>query len=194
MKDLIFTAVSTFLPLTLLHLLSEGTPLMAQPGQGQPQGAASPGQGLGAYSLPPGQITEKDIPRIKTVMQDVLKTLSESNKSGKKRSDYQDIRSGILSFQQWLKQQGCVSRASTTYDLDATDRYAENIFVPYPGQLPFDIVFRMGGDTERQYRLMIFVSTVDFLDFGSLVENKSVAGVAALGNWPSSYMDVRPRI
>ncbi len=52
----------------------------------------------------------------------------------------------------------------------------------------------MGGDVNKQHRLMIFVSAVDFLSFGSLVENKSVGGVPILKNWPSSYLEVRPRI
>lgn len=209
MKNSVFMIISSFLPLALLNLFSQGNSSMAQsqpgqtqPGQpqmGQPQmGQQQPGltlgQGLEAFSLPVGTITENDISRIKTVIEQVLIKISESMKSAGKRADYQTIKSGILSFQDWLKVQGCISQASTTYDLEATDRYSENIFVPYPGQLPFDIIFKMGGDVKKQHRLMIFVSTVDYLRFGSLVENKSVGGVTALKNWPSSYMDVRPRI
>lgn len=144
--------------------------------------------------MPAGPITEKDMPRIKAVIQQVLSKISESKKSSGKRSDYQAIKSVILTFQDWLKLQGCVSQASTTYDLEATDKYSENIFVPYPGQLPFDIVFKMGGDTKKQHRLMVFVSPIDLLDFGSLVENKSIGGVPALKNWPSEYLEARPRI
>jgi hypothetical protein len=149
---------------------------------------------LEAYSLPAGPVTESDIPRIKTVIQQALSKISESKKSAGKRPDYQTIKSGILIFQDWLNRQGCISHASTTYDLEATDKYSENIFAVYPGQLPFDIVFKMGGDVKKQYRLLIFVSTVDLLDFASLVENKSLGGVPALKNWPSSYMETRPRI
>lgn len=186
--------ISSFLPLALLNLFAESNSTLAQPQQGQPQKDAPMSQGLEAYSLPVGAITENDIPRIKTIIQQVLKKISESRKSAGKRSDYQTVKSGVLTFQDWLKRQGCISQASTTYDLEAADKYSENIFMTYPGQLPFDIVFKMGGDLKRQHRLMIFVSTIDLLDFGSLVENKSVGGVPALKNWPSSYMDVRPRI
>jgi hypothetical protein len=52
----------------------------------------------------------------------------------------------------------------------------------------------MGGDTKKQHRLMVFVSPIDLLDFGSLVENKSIGGVPALKNWPSEYLEARPRI
>jgi hypothetical protein len=194
MKNLFFMAVSSFLPFTLLNLFSESNSALAQPQTGQPQRGAPTGQGLEAYSLPAGPITEKDMPRIKAVIQQVLSKISESKKSSGKRSDYQAIKSVILTFQDWLKLQGCVSQASTTYDLEATDKYSENIFVPYPGQLPFDIVFKMGGDTKKQHRLMVFVSPIDLLDFGSLVENKSIGGVPALKNWPSEYLEARPRI
>jgi len=199
MKNIFFMALSFFLPLTLLNLFAENNSSIAQPqpGQpqtGQPQGGETSGRGLEAYSLPAGTITENDMPRIKTVIQQVLTKISESGKSAGKRADYQTIKSGILTFQDWLRRQGCVSQASTTYDLAATERYSENIFMTYPGQLPFDIVFKMGGDAKKQHRLLIFVSTFDLFDFGSLVENKSIGGVPALKNWPSAYLETRPRI
>jgi hypothetical protein len=161
---------------------------------GQAQGGLSAIQGLEAFSLPVVPITENDMPRIKTVIQEVLKKISESKKSAGKRADYQTVKAVILTFQEWLRKQGCVSQASTTYDFENTDKYSENIFVPYPGQLPFDIVFNMGGETKKQHRLMIFVSVIDLLDFGSLVENKSIGGVPALKNWPGGYLEVHPRI
>jgi hypothetical protein len=193
MKNSFFMIISSLLPLAVLRLFAQSNSSMAQPPMGQPQGGA-PVQGLGAFSLPPGPIAENDLPRIRTVIQQALDKLSESKKSAGKRSDNQTIRTGMLTFQDWLRQQGCVSQASTTYDLEATDKYSENIFVPSPGQLPIDIVFKMAGDAKKQHRLMIFVSTVDFLKFGSLVENKSIGGVPALKNWPGSYMETRPRI
>jgi hypothetical protein len=199
MKNTLFMIISSFLPLALLKLFAQSNSSMAQPQQGQPQmgqpqGGPSQVRGLETFSLPVGPITENDMPRIKTVIQQVLNKISESKKSAGKRSDYQTIKSVILTFQDWLKRQGCVSQASTTYDLEATDKYSENIFVPYPGQLPFDIVFNMGAGVKKQHRLLIFVSPVDLLDFASLVENKSIGGVPALKNWPSSYMEARPRI
>jgi hypothetical protein len=163
-------------------------PQTAQSQMGQPQKGASSSQGLEAFSLPAGLLTENDIPRIITVIQQALDKISESKKSAGKRSDYQTIKSGILVFQDWLKQQGCISQASSTYDLEAADKYSENIFLPSPGQLPFDIVFKMVGDIKKQYRMLIFVSTVDFLKFASLVENKSLGGVPVPKNWPKNYM------
>jgi hypothetical protein len=194
MKNLLFMTISSFLPLAFFNLFAEGNSSMAQPQMGQPQQGAALSQGLEAYSLPAGIITENDMPRIKAVIEQVLNKISESMKSAGKRTDYQGIKSGILNFQDWLKRQGCVGQASTTYNLEATDKYSENIFMTYPGQLPFDIVFKMGGDIKKQHRLLIFVSTVDFLKLASLVENKSIGGVAVLKNWPSAYLDVRPRI
>jgi len=185
--------ISSFLPLAVLKLFAQSNSSMAQPPI-QPQGGASHVQGLGVFSLPSGPITENDLPQIRTVIQQALDKLSESKKSAGKISDNQTIRTGILTFQNWLQQQACVNQASTTYDLEAIDKYSENIFVPSPGQLPFDIVFKIAGDVKKQHRLMIFVSAVDFLKFGSLVENKSIGGVPALKNWPSSYMETRPRI
>jgi hypothetical protein len=199
MKNTLFMVISSFLPLALLKLFAQNNSSMAQPQQGQPQmgqpqGGPSPVQGLETFSLPVGTITENDMPRIKAVIQQVLKKISESKKSAGKRADYQTVKSVVITFQEWLRQQGCVSQASTTYDLENTDKYSENIFMTYPGQLPFDIVFRMGGEMKKQHRLLIFVSTIDLLDFASLVENKSIGGVPALKNWPSGYLEVRPRI
>lgn len=194
MKNSFFMIISSFLPLAVLKLFAQSNTSMAQPRMGRPQVGASPGQELAAFSLPAGPITEKDMPQIKDVIQRALDKLSESKKSAGKRSDYQTIKSGMLSFQDWLKSQGCINQVSSTYDLETTEKYSENIFVPSPGQLPFDIIFKMAGDAKKQHRLLIFVSTVDFLRFGSLVENKSVGGVPALKNWPSSYMETRPRI
>ncbi|GEM_PF-2409387 len=214
MKNTFFIIISSFLPLTLLKLFAQGNSLMAQPQPGQSQpGQSQPGQpqmgqpqigqsqmgaslsqGLETYSLPAGPITENDLPRIKIVIQEVLDKISKSKKSAGKSIDYQSIRSSILVFQDWLNRQGCISKASTTYNLELTDKYSQNIFWTYPGQLPFDIIFNMGTEVKKQHRLLIFVSTVDLFDLASLVENKSTGGVPALKNWPSSYLEVRPRI
>ena len=121
-----------------------------------------------------------------------MNKINESGRSSGKRADDQTIKSGMLTFQDWLKRQGCISQASTTYDLEAADKYSDNIFFTYPGQLPFDIVFRMEGDMKKPYRLLIFVTRVDLFNFASLVENKSINGVPALKNWPSSYLEKRP--
>lgn len=217
MKNTFFMIISSFLPMTLVNLFAQSNSSKAQPPQmGQPQGGqpqmrqgqpgqpmmgmgqaqrgASLSQSLDAYSLPAGAITESDIPKIKTVIQQALDKLSGSLKSAGKKADYQTIKSGILAFQDWLKKQGCVSQASSTYDLEAADKYSENIFVTYPGQLPFDIVFKMEGDMKKPYRMLMFVSMVDFLNLASLVENKSIGGVPFPKGWPKdtwSYWEPR---
>lgn len=200
MENSIFIIISSFLPLILLYLFAEGNsslgqPQMSQPQMGQQQRGASLGQSLKAYSLPTGTITENDMPKIKTTIQQVLGKISESMKPAGKRSDYQTIKSYILTFQDWLKVQGCVSQASTTYDIETPDNYSENIFITYPGQLPLDIVFKMEGDIQKPYRLLIFVTGVDLFNFGSLVENKSLGGVPVPKSWPKdslSYWEDRP--
>jgi hypothetical protein len=192
MGNSLLMIISSFLPLTLFSLFAESNSTLAQPQIGQPQRGASLNQDLEAYSLPTGTITENDIPKIKTAIQQVLNKINESGRSSGKRADDQTIKSGTLTFLDWLKRQGCISQASTTYDLEAADKYSDNIFFTYPGQLPFDIVFRMEGDMKKPYRLLIFVTRVDLFNFASLVENKSINGVPALKNWPSSYLEKRP--
>jgi hypothetical protein len=207
MEKAFFAKIGSFFRGTRLNLLAQGNPLAGQaqevpPQMGpvqmeRPQTGAALDQELEAYSLPRGKIAENDMPRIKAVIQQALDKINESLKSvgqSKNRSDLRYIKSGILAFQDWLKKQGCVNQASTSYDIETTGKYSENIFVPYPGQLPFDLVFKMGGESKRPYRLLLFVTTVDLFSFASLVENKSAGGVPALKNWPSSYMQKRPEI
>lgn len=198
MKNTLFVIISSFLPLTLLNLFAERNSL-AQPQQGQtrtgqPQRGSSLSQGLKGYSLPTGTIRQNDIPHIKTIIRQVLGKISESMKSAGNRADYQTIKSGILTFRDWLKAQECVSQASTTYDIETTDKYSDTFFITYPGQLPFDIVFNMEGDIKKPYRMLMFVSTVDFLNLGSFVENKSIGGVPFPKSWPKdtwSYWEPR---
>ena len=188
MKKLFFMITFSLFLLTGLNLFTPNNSLTAQPQWGQPQMGPSLSQELEAHSLPVGPITENDIPRIDTIIKQVLNKISESMKSAGQAgntSDYQPIKSGILVFQDWLNQQECVSQASAMYDVEATDKYSEHIFMTYPGQLPFDIIFNMGGDIKKQYRLLIFVSTVDLFDFASLVENKTLQGVPVPKNWPN---------
>lgn len=196
MKNTLFMIFSSFLPLAILKLFAQSNSSLAQPQQGQPQmgqpqRGSSLSQGLEAYSLPAGSITENDVPGIKTVIEQVLNKISETVKTAGRKSDNQTIKSSILTFQDWLKAQGCVSQASTSYDIENADRYSDNIFFTYPGQLPFDIIFNMGEDMEKPYRLLIFVTPADLFNFGSLVENKTIDGVPALKNWPSEYLEKR---
>ncbi|MBN1625251.1 MAG: hypothetical protein JW944_01900 [Deltaproteobacteria bacterium] len=114
-------AVSSLLPLALLHLFADSNSAMAEPRQGQPQmgqpqRGSSSSQGLGSYSLPAGTIKEEDIPSIKDVLKQALDKMTESMSTSGKMADYQTIRSGIIAFQDWLKKQGCISDASTCAD------------------------------------------------------------------------------
>jgi hypothetical protein len=193
MKNFIFMAVSSLLPLTVLNLFADKNSAMAQPRQGQtqmgqPQKGASSNQALQSLSLPAGAIAENDMEKIKATIQQALTKISEPMKSAGKKTDYQTLKSGILAFQDWLKQQGCIDKVSTTYDIESTDKYEDSIFMTHPGQLPFDIIFNMGGDIKKPYRLQMFVSKADYLRFACLAENKSINGVPAVKSWPKDVM------
>jgi hypothetical protein len=193
MENLIIIIMGSFLPLALLTFFAENNSSMAQPQMGQPPlGKPRPGgasiQGLETYTLPPGVVTDNDMPQIKTTIQQVLAKISESKISPGNRVDRETIKSCILTFQDWLRVQGCISRASTTYDIEKSDTYSENVFITYPGQLPFDIVFKMEGDVQQPYRLLIFVTTYDLFNFGSLVANNSKEEVVIPENWPKDAM------
>ena len=185
MKKIFFIIIISFFLLGGLYLFPQSNSLMAQPQMGQPRMAQPLNTALltqellERYSLPAGPIREDDIPRIKTVIEQVLNEISESIKAAGQAGDKPDVRpimSGILIFQDWLTKQGCVEQASNWY-VESTDKYHDHIFLNYPGQVPFDILFNMGADIEEKdslYRLLIFVTTVDLLRFASLIENKTV--------------------
>ena len=185
MKRLFLIIIIAFFLLSGLYLFPRSDSLMAQPQMGQPRMAqplntASLTQKLlETYSLPDAPIMENDIPQIKKVIEQVLNKISESLKSAGQAGNKADVRpimSGILIFQDWLTQQGCVKQASNWY-VEGVDKYHDHIFLNYPGQVPFDIVFDMGENIEDKdslYRLMIFVTTVDLLRFASLIENKTI--------------------
>ncbi len=198
MKNTLFMVISSFLPFAAFKLFAQTNSSMAQPQQGAPQGGQPQGgqpqrgsslsQGLEAFSLPSGTVTENDMPKIKTVMEQLLSKISGSMKSAGKRADYQTIKTGIITFQDWLRRQGCVSQLSTTYDIESTDKYSDTIFMTHPGQLPFDIVFNMEGGVKKPYRMMMFVDVFDLFNFGMLVENKSINGVEVPKSWPKDSM------
>jgi hypothetical protein len=188
MKNTLFMVISSFLPFAAFRLFAQANSSMAQPQPGQPQRESSLSQSLEAFSLPSGTVTENDMPKIKKVMEQVLSKISESMKSAGKRADYQTIKSGILTFQDWLKRQVCVSQLSTTYNIESTDKYSDSIFMTHPGQLPFDIVFNMEGGIKKPYRMMMFVDAFDLFNFGMLVENRSINGVPVPKSWPKDSM------
>lgn len=182
-KNIIITTV--FFILSVVPGLFPRDTLMAQPQRAQAQDTATLSlELLETYSLPDVPVTADDIPGIKAVIQDVLSRISESLKGAglaQSRADVQPIMSAILVFQDWLTGQRCVKQASNWY-VKAVDDYDDDIFISYPGEVPFDILFNMGEDEETGnglYRLMIFVNTVDLLRFASLAENKTII------TWPS---------
>lgn len=130
-------------------------------------------------SLPAGPVTKRDMPLIKAVIQQVLDMISASIKDSaqvENKADVRPIMSATLIFQDWLTGQGCVRQASNWY-VKATGNYSDDIFISYPGQIPFDILFNMGEDEGHEdslYRLMIFVNTVDLLRFASIAENRTI--------------------
>lgn len=152
----------------------------AQPDMVQPGAAADLSRELlEAFPLPTGPISENDIPRIKIVISRVLNRISESIKASgqvENGSDVRPIMSAVLVFQDWLIRQGCVRQASNWY-VRSIDDYNDDIFLSYPGQVPFDILFDMQEGIQTQnglYRLLIFVTTVDYLRFASLAQNQTV--------------------
>jgi hypothetical protein len=174
---------------------STGQAPQGQSPQGQAQGASSLKINLAKYSLPSGPVTDADMPKIKAVIDGACTELNESIKSAGQKVDNEVIKSGLLGFQNWLKRQGCVSQASTRYDIESTDKYSSQIFETYPGTLAFDIDFKMAGNTKKPYRLLLFVSKVDLFAQASLVENKSLAGVPVPKGWPKnpwSFWTERP--
>ncbi|MDB9823343.1 hypothetical protein OAC89_06575 [Deltaproteobacteria bacterium] len=170
-----FIILTSLFILAVVNFFTDDNSLTAQP-----QWTPFLTQGLlDAYSLPAGPITENDIPRIKTVMQEVLNEVSESIKSAelaKNKADVQPIMLGVLIFQDWLRGQGCVKQVSNWY-VETIDKYSDEMSRIYPGEVPFDIVFDMGEDIKAKdslYRLMIFVNNIDLLKFASLIENRRV--------------------
>jgi hypothetical protein len=124
------------------------------------------------------------MPGVQARMAEVLLKISGSATEGGKRADYQTIRSNLLIFQDWLKAQECVSDVSTSYDIENTGLYDEGIFIPHPGQLPFDIVFKTDGGKDEAWRLLLFVTTYDLFNFGSLVRNNAKEAVFIPERWP----------
>lgn len=161
----------------------------------QAQAALTQAEKLNKYVLPSKPITDSDIAGIKAMIDEVCAEISTSITSAGQKVDNDVLKSGILGFQDWLKKQGCVEKASTRYDIESTDKYTSQIFFTYPGTLPFDIDFKMAGNLKKPYRLLLYVTKVDLFKIASLVENKSIAGVPVPKGWPRnpwSYWTDRP--
>jgi hypothetical protein len=139
---------------------------------------------MNSFELPGGTVSEDDMPGIQARIEQVLAHLKESAAPAGSRADYPAIRSNLLAFQAWLRAQECVASASSSYDIENTNRYDDGIFITHPGQLPFDIVFKMEGGTEQAWGLLLFVTTYDLFDFGSLVKNNAKEAVFIPQKWP----------
>ncbi len=143
-------------------------------------------QNLSKYELPKRAIAGNDMPGIKVTIDGVCKEINASIQAAGQKVDYEVIKSGLLDFQSWLKRQGCVSQASTRYDIESTEKYTNQIFFTYPGTLAFDIDFKMAGNTKKFYRLLLFVTKADLFSFASLVENSTIDGVPVPKDWPNN--------
>ena len=143
-------------------------------------------QNLSKCQLPSRAIAGNDMPGIKDAIDAACKEINASIKAAGQKVDYEVIKSGILGFQGWLKRQGCVSQASTRYDIESTDKYLDQIFFTYPGTLAFDIDFKMAGNTKKPYRLLLFITKADLFSFASLVENSTIGGVPVPKDWPNN--------
>ena len=157
-----------------------------RPGGQRGQAAPDFSQKLAKIALPSGTVTDKDMPAIEAVIDHACSEISTSIKSAGQKVDYEVIKSGLLAFQDWLKKQECVRQASTRYDIQSTEKYTDQIFFTYPGTLPFDIDFRMAGNTKKPYRLLLFITKADLFNVASLVENTTIDGVPVPKDWPNN--------
>lgn len=149
---------------------------MSQTQIGQSQGEVS----LQNFSLPAGALTEKDLPRVQAVIQQVVKNISESIKTGQQSiagSDGHLIVSGIRILKTWLAEQACIRKVTFPYEDPgkySNDFLLDYIFLSYPGQIPVNIVFNTEFEKTAGYRLLLFVNPVDLLKFASFAENSTV--------------------
>jgi len=163
-----------------------GGAMGGQPHPGSAKDAPSLAQLLTKYAMPSMLVSDSDIPGIKAAIDAACKAINASIKAAGQKVDYEVIKSGLLSFQIWLKRQGCVSHASTRYDIESIDKYLDQIFFTYPGTLAFDIDFKMAGNTKKPYRLLLFITKADLFNVASLVENTAIDGVPVPKDWPNN--------
>jgi len=151
--------------------------LFAQPRMAQPQRGDTLPRELEKFTFPSGPITDSDIPQIQTVTQKVLAKISESLKpTAENKADIKPGISGVLIFEDWLNQQGCVIKASVPY-VQRSGEYNDTIFLTYPGQVFFEIFFDTGTESTLdqtdpgRYRLMVFITAPDVLRFASIIKD-----------------------
>lgn len=166
-----------------------GAPMGGGPGggpRGQAQAAPALAQKLSKYVLPSRPVSESDMAGIKAMIDGVCGEISTAIKSAGQKVDDQAIKSGVLGFRDWLKQQKCIDKVTSPCSIESADKYAAEIFATFPGMLPFHFEFKMAGNATKPYRLLLFVTKVDLFSLATLVENKTIGGVPVPKDWPEN--------
>ena len=130
-------------------------------------------QELKAFSLHAGPISSIDMEGIKDVIQQVLSKISDNKKSSAQTrgsSNIEPFVSGVLIFQDWLKQQECINDVTIPF-VEPSGEYSGIIFSSYPGEVPINIFFNSGTEQTVQYRLLVYVGNPDIIKFASFIEN-----------------------
>jgi hypothetical protein len=162
-----------------------GGGMMGGPGGQRGQAAPDFSQKLSKYVLPSRPITDIDIAGIWVMMEAVCAEITTSIKSAKVTNE--TLKTGVLSFRDWLKKQGCVANVTSPYTIESADKYDAEIFAVYPGSLPFHFEFKVAGSPNKPYRLLLYITKVDGFSVASLVGNKTTfTGVPFPKDWPEN--------
>jgi hypothetical protein len=185
MQRLFSTIVLSFLFLIFSNFSSQhnfvsAQPPSQQPGMIQPQTVQTQKedqfiQELNKIILQEGVILESEIPQIKIKIQQAIVKISESiKKQNGTRQDIPPMISGVIILKNWLIQQKCIKEISIPLVADSGD-YSSIIFNSFPGEVPISIIFDTKTEKAIKYRLLVYVSTKDIIQFASFVEdNKPV--------------------
>ena len=145
---------------------------------------------LGELSLPDEPVSTDDIPNIQGIIEVALEIISydmqethleyfktmylkSKRKTGIQPVDklpvYNSSIAGLLQFENWLNQQGCVLSVDMPLIGDKEQRAAK-ILASLPGQVKFIIHFNSRNDEVNEYRLTLFVKN-DSLTLASFNKN-----------------------
>ena len=127
---------------------------------------------LGELSLPNEPISTDDIPDFQKKIQmalaiisyDIKKTQLEylktkfRNQPADKLPEYNPSIAGLLQFENWLNQQGCILSVDMPL-VGNKEQRAAKILTSYPGQVKIIIHFISRNDLVNEYRLTLFVKT-----------------------------------
>lgn len=126
--------------------------------------------------MPGEPIADGDVPRIETVIKEVLNKINENEMPTKQNNaDIQPMMSGMVVFKDWLTQQECVDEVIIPYvrDFEEIGEFTESVFDSYPGEIVSNIMFRTGEESTERYRLIIYISAADGLKFASIIKNNT---------------------